>query len=88
MSQEKKKYASELRDRAKKAVQKIRASYFEQPEEELTAALEQAAPAVREVLRLAEEFSEDIEGYCDGKDAFVKQLEQTALRFARFPEDN
>lgn len=38
--------------------------------------------------RLAEEFSEDIEGYCDGKDAFVKQLEQTALRFARFPEDN
>ena len=57
VSQEKKKYASELRDRAKKAVQKIRASYFEQPEEELTAALEQAAPAVREVLRLAEEFS-------------------------------
>lgn len=29
--------------------------------------------------RLAERFSDDIAAYCDGKDAFVKQLEQLAL---------
>ena len=57
VSPEKKKYASDLRDRAKKAVQKIRESYFSVTEEELTAAMVQAAPAAREVLWLAEEFS-------------------------------
>lgn len=30
-------------------------------------------------LRLAQKFPEDIEGYCDGKDNYVKQLEQQAL---------
>ncbi len=29
---------------------------------------------------LARKFPYDIEGYCDGKDAFVRRLEQTALR--------
>ena len=56
-SQEKKKYATDLRDRAKKAVQKIRDSYFVQSEKDLTEAMEKSSPAVREVLRLAEEFS-------------------------------
>ncbi len=32
---------------------------------------------------LAEKFSYDIEGYCDGKDMFVKNLEQTALAWRR-----
>ena len=30
-------------------------------------------------LQLARQFPEDLEGYCEGKDAFVKQLEQRAL---------
>ena len=30
-------------------------------------------------MELAYRFSEDIEGYCTGKDAFVKQLEKDAL---------
>lgn len=30
-------------------------------------------------IRLAERFPEDIEGYCNGKDAFVKQMEKDAL---------
>lgn len=30
-------------------------------------------------MRLAQRYPEDIEGYCDGKDAFVKALEQRAL---------
>ena len=30
-------------------------------------------------MRLAQQYPEDIEGYCDGKDAFVKGLEQRAL---------
>lgn len=30
-------------------------------------------------MRLAQQYSEDIEGYCDGKDAFVKALERRAL---------
>lgn len=30
-------------------------------------------------MRLAQQYPEDIEGYCDGKDAFVKALEQRAL---------
>ena len=30
---------------------------------------------------LAARFPEDIEGYCDGKDAFVKALEQRALNW-------
>lgn len=32
-----------------------------------------------ETMELAYRFSEDIEGYCTGKDAFVKQLEKDAL---------
>lgn len=32
---------------------------------------------------LAARFPEDIEGYCDGKDAFVKALEQRALNWYR-----
>lgn len=31
--------------------------------------------------KLAQQYPTDIEGYCDGKDAFVKQLEQTALQW-------
>ena len=30
-------------------------------------------------LRLAQQFPRDIDGYCDGKDAFVKEMEQAAL---------
>ena len=30
-------------------------------------------------IRLAEQFPYDIEGYCDGKDAFVRALEKRAL---------
>ena len=30
-------------------------------------------------MELADKFPEDIEGYCDGKDAFVKQMEIDAL---------
>lgn len=33
---------------------------------------------------LAEQFPEDIEGYCNGKDAFVKQMEQKALQWYRY----
>ncbi|MCI1984582.1 MAG: GrpB family protein [Bifidobacteriaceae bacterium] len=29
--------------------------------------------------RLAAQFPEDIEGYCDGKDVFVQKLEREAL---------
>ncbi len=57
VSPEKKKYAGDLRDRVKKSVQKIRESYFYGSEEELTEAMDRSAPAVREVLRLAKEFS-------------------------------
>lgn len=32
--------------------------------------------------RLAEEYPYDIEGYCDGKDEFVKELERRALAWA------
>ena len=32
--------------------------------------------------RLAEEYPYDIEGYCDGKDEFVKKLERRALAWA------
>ena len=32
---------------------------------------------------LAARYPADIEGYCDGKDAFVKRLEQAALRWYR-----
>lgn len=32
--------------------------------------------------RLARQFPEDLEAYCDGKDAFVKQLERDALDWA------
>lgn len=32
---------------------------------------------------LAARFPEDIEGYCDGKDAFVRRLEAEAIRWAR-----
>ena len=32
-------------------------------------------------MELANRFPEDIEGYCAGKDAFVKQLEKDALRW-------
>ena len=32
---------------------------------------------------LAERFPEDIDGYCDGKDAFVKQMERDALLWRR-----
>lgn len=31
---------------------------------------------------LAARYPQDIEGYCDGKDAFVKELERTALAWA------
>ena len=31
--------------------------------------------------KLAQQYPTDIEGYCDGKDAFMKQLEQTALQW-------
>ena len=30
-------------------------------------------------VKLAKQYPQDIEGYCDGKDAFVKRLEQNAL---------
>ncbi len=30
---------------------------------------------------LAQKFPNDIEGYCDGKDAYVKQLERNALEW-------
>ena len=30
-------------------------------------------------IRLAGQYPQDIEGYCDGKDAFVKRLERQAL---------
>lgn len=33
-------------------------------------------------IRLAEEFPFDIEGYCDGKDRFMKELERKALEWA------
>lgn len=40
----------------------------------------QVAAAYGELkARLAKQYPEDIEKYCDGKDAFVKQLEQDAL---------
>ena len=43
-------------------------------------AFPQAAAAYGELkMRLAQQYPEDIEGYCDGKDAFVKGLEQRAL---------
>ncbi|MGM9661866.1 MAG: GrpB family protein [Oscillospiraceae bacterium] len=32
---------------------------------------------------LAEKYPYDIDGYCDGKDAFVKQMEKEALRWSR-----
>ena len=57
VSKEKKAFAADLRDRAKKTVTKIRDSYFVQPEEEITDIMRLASPAVREVLRLAQEFS-------------------------------
>lgn len=34
-------------------------------------------------VRLAQQYPYDIEGYCDGKDAFVKALEQEALQWQR-----
>ena len=37
--------------------------------------------------RLAEEFPYDIEGYCQGKDAFVKQLEEKALLWRKQQEN-
>lgn len=43
-------------------------------------------------LQLARQFPEDLEGYCEGKDAFVKQLEQRALAWVeeqkKFTPDN
>lgn len=57
VSPEKKKFAGDLRDRVKKSIQKIRESYFYASEEEMTEAMVRSAPAVKEVLRLAEEFS-------------------------------
>ena len=33
-------------------------------------------------IRLAGKFPRDIEGYCDGKDEFVKALERRALKWA------
>lgn len=42
-----------------------------------------AAAAYAELKRaLAQRFSQDIEAYCDGKDAFVKALEAAALAWA------
>lgn len=38
--------------------------------------------------RLALQFPEDIDGYCDGKDAFVKELEKKALAFVGFSSDS
>ena len=58
MSQEKKKYVGDLRDRAKKAVQKIRDSYFAVPEEKLAEAMRGTVPVILEILKLAEEFSQ------------------------------
>ena len=57
VDQEKKKYVGDVRDRAKKAVQKIRESYFFMPLEEMEKAMGQTAPLVLEALDLAEEFS-------------------------------
>ena len=39
------------------------------------------------ISRLAEEFPYDIEGYCQGKDAFVKQLEEKALLWRKLQEN-
>ena len=43
-------------------------------------------------LQLARQFPEDLEGDCEGKDAFVKQLEQRALAWVeeqkKFTPDN
>lgn len=58
VSQEKKKYVGDLRDRAKKAVQKIRDSYFAVPEEKLAEAMRGTVPVILEILKLAEEFSQ------------------------------
>ena len=43
---------------------------------------EEAAAYGKLKISLALKFPYDIEGYCDGKDAFVRALESRALRFA------
>lgn len=57
VDQEKKAYVSECRKRVKTAVGKIQSLYFPDKTEYLEKAMEGAAPALTELLKLAEEFS-------------------------------
>lgn len=36
--------------------------------------------------RLAKEYPEDIEGYMDGKDGFIKEMEKKAIEWCKLPE--
>ncbi|MBR3714503.1 MAG: GrpB family protein [Clostridia bacterium] len=49
----------------------------------LQSAPEEAKKYAELKIKLAEEFTYDNEGYCDGKDAFVKELEKKALEWSK-----